>query len=161
VRLAACILALALGAASAPAAAAAGAAPDFAAVTLAGDSLRLSSYRGRVVLLDFWASWCPPCRGELEALAKLEERLPDLVVLAVNLDTRRDRLAAFARRVRLPRRVLLDPTGSIAARYAPQAMPWTVLVDPQGRVAAARGGFEAGALPALEAEIRRLQASGR
>lgn len=139
----------------------AGTAPDFAAVTMAGDTLRLSSYRGRVVVLDFWASWCPPCRHELDALARLEERLPEVVVLAVNLDTRRDRLVAYTRRARLPKRVLLDPQGAIAARYAPQSMPWTVIVDAQGRIASARGGWGAGEAPGLEAEIRRLLAQAR
>lgn len=107
---------------------------DFTAVTLDGDSLSLADFRGRVVLVEFWASWCPPCREQLPHTAALEDELDDLVVLAVSVDTRRERVERFAERVRLPRRVLLDPEGHIAARFALEAMPWAVLVDRDGTV---------------------------
>jgi thiol-disulfide isomerase/thioredoxin len=136
----------------------AGTAPDFRAVSLEGDTLQLSSYRGQVVLLDFWASWCPPCRAELAQLAGLEKQIPGLVVLAINLDTRRDKLASYAHRAELPRRVVLDPQGGIASHYALQGMPWTVLIDARGQMVSARGGWGAAELPRLGAEVRRLQA---
>lgn len=126
-RLFACIL-LTAGVASAAEA------PDFQATTLQGDAVQLSSYRGQIVVLDFWATWCPPCRAQLERLAALEKEMPEVVVLAVNVDSRRDRVEKYVRRTAVPRRVVMDPTGAIAARYAPQAMPWSVLVDAQGRV---------------------------
>jgi len=136
----------------------AGSAPDFRAVTTAGDTLQLSDFRGRVVVVDFWATWCPPCREQLERLSALERDVPELVVLAVNVDSRRDKVEQYLRRVQMPRRVLLDPGGRIAAQYAPQAMPWTVLVDGRGGVVSARAGWDGASLPALTAQVRQLVA---
>jgi thiol-disulfide isomerase/thioredoxin len=150
-------LALAFSLALAAPAAHAGAAPEFRAATLEGDTLQLASFRGHVVVLDFWASWCPPCREQLERLAALEKDIPGLVVLAVNVDTRRDKVERYVKRMVMPRRVVLDPKGTIAGRYAVQGMPWTVLVDPRGQIVSARGGWGAGELPKLAAEVRRLQ----
>ncbi len=133
-------------------------APDFEAQTVAGDSLALSDFRGRVVLVEFWASWCPPCREQLPRAAALESELEDLVVLAVSVDTRRDRLERFMERVQVPRRVLLDPEGRIAGRFEVEAMPWAVLIGADGallwqgsRIAEGRG--------ALDDAIRRVRAS--
>ena len=109
-------------------------APDFAAATLGGDSLRLGSFRGKPVLVEFWAPWCAPCHERIPALAALEPQVDGLVVLAVAEEKRRDRVARFVERVRSPRRVLLDPDGRIAAAYGVQAMPWSVLIAPDGRV---------------------------
>jgi peroxiredoxin len=149
---------VALGAIAATSPAWGAAAPDFRAPSTAGDTVQLSAFRGQVVIVDFWATWCPPCRDQLARLAALEEQIPELVVLAVNVDSRRDKVDAFARRVRLPRRVLLDPEGRIAARYAAQAMPWTVLIGPRGTLVMQRAGGDAAAFPQLAAEARRLAA---
>ena len=133
---------------------------DFRATSLEGDTLQLASFRGRVVIVDFWASWCPPCREELGRLAALEKELPGLVVMAVNLDSRRDNVEKYARRVTLPRRVVLDPKGTIAALYGVQGMPWTVLLDTRGAIVSARGGWGANELPRLRREVQRLLARG-
>jgi thiol-disulfide isomerase/thioredoxin len=109
-------------------------APDFAAVTLGGDSLRLGNFRGKPVLVEFWAPWCTPCREQLPVLAGLESQVEGLVVLAIAEEKRRDRVARFVERVRSPRRVLLDTDGRIAAAYAVDAMPWAVLIAPDGHV---------------------------
>jgi thiol-disulfide isomerase/thioredoxin len=153
VMVAACALGLGLAAPAADA----GAAPEFRATTLEGDTLQLASFRGQVVVLDFWASWCPPCRGQLERLAALEKELPGVVVLAVSVDTRRDKVDRYVKHTTMPQRVLLDPKGTIAARYAVQGMPWTVLVDPRGQIVSARAGWGDDELPKLVAEVRRLQ----
>ena len=139
----------------------AGNAPDFRATSLEGDTLQLASFRGQVVIVDFWASWCPPCREQLERLASLEKDVPGVVVLAVNVDTRRDKVDRYVRRAQMPRRVVLDPTGAIAAKYGVQGMPWTVLVDPQGQIVSARGGWGATEVPKLVADVRRLQHRGQ
>jgi thiol-disulfide isomerase/thioredoxin len=139
----------------------AGGAPDFRAASLEGDTLQLASFRGQVVIIDFWASWCPPCREQLERLAGLEKDVPGLVVLAVNVDTRRDKVERYVRRAQMPRRVLLDPSGVIASHYGVQGMPWTVLLDGHGQVVSARGGWGAAELPKLASEVRRLQGRGQ
>lgn len=146
-----------LAAGSSPVRARAAEAPDFRATSLDGDTLQLGAFRGHVVIVDFWASWCPPCREQLERLANLERDVAGVVVLAVNVDTRRDKVERYARHTPLPRRVLLDPKGEVAGKYGVQGMPWTVLVDPQGQVVSARGGWGAAEVPKLTAEVRRLQ----
>lgn len=138
-----------------PALAAAEQAPDFEAPGRDGATLRLADFRGRVVLLDFWASWCGACRNELPRLAALEKDVEGLVVLAVNVDTERERVERFAASVRLPRRVVLDPKGAIAERFDIPAMPWQVLLGKDGRVLRA-GRRVVDDAAALRAELRRL-----
>ena len=105
-----------------------------AGATLQGDSLDAADLAGRIVLVEFWATWCPPCREQLVRLAALERQRDDLVVVAVNLDTRRDKVERYAARNTLPQRVLLDPSGRIAERAGVAAMPWALLLDTGGRV---------------------------
>jgi len=135
-----------------------GEAVDFEAVTLNGDSLRLSDFRGRVVIVDFWATWCPPCREQLPLLAALEKQVEDVVVLSVCVDRHRDKIEKFAQRVDLPERVLLDPSGAIAELYEVQAMPWTVLIDPLGRVVWQQSALPEAMEQSLVEEVRNLQA---
>jgi len=134
--------------------AAAGKAPDFRAATRAGEHVELAQFRGRFVLLDFWASWCGACRNELPRLCALEREVDDLVVLAVNVDAEREALERFAARVALPKRVVLDPEGQIADRFAIPALPWQVLVGPDGKIVRQGVRVHDGAA-ALRAEINR------
>ncbi len=117
-------------------------APDFFLRTLNGRSVRLSDYRGKTVVLNFWASWCPPCRREMPDFQTLwEERGPsgpdDLVVLAVNL-LPEDTIAAaegFVEEFGLTFPVLLDTSrGEVARRYGVRALPATFFIDRAGIV---------------------------
>ena len=130
---------------------------EFEAQTLDGDTVRLSEFRGRVVVVDFWATWCPPCRKQLPLLAELEKQGEDIVVLAVCVDKRRDKIEKFAERVELPERVLLDPEGKLAQQFEVEAMPWTVLVDPQGRVVWQQASIPEDIDTTLVSEVRKLQ----
>ena len=141
-----------------PLAAAADPALDLDAVTVAGDTISLSDFRGRVVLVEFWASWCPPCREQLPRAAELERELEELVVLAVSVDTRRERIERFMERVQVPRRVLVDPQGRIAERFGVEAMPWAVLLGADGRVLWKGSRIDAGR-SALDEAVRRVRAS--
>ncbi len=132
----------------------AGNAPDFRATTRAGESVALADFRSHFVLLDFWASWCGSCRNEMPRLVALEREVDGLVVLAVNVDSEREALERFAARVALPRRVVLDPAGSIADRFAIPALPWQVLVGPDGKIVRQGARVHDGAA-ALRAEIDR------
>jgi len=135
----------------------AGEAVDFQARTLEGDTLRLSDFRGQVVVIDFWATWCPPCRKQLPVLAALEQQLDDVVVLAVCVDRRADKVEAFRERIDLPRRIVWDPEGILAEQFAVQAMPWSVLVDASGRIVWQRASVPEENAD-LVAEVRRAQA---
>ena len=117
-------------------------APDFFLRTLNGRSVRLSDYRGKTVVLNFWASWCPPCRREMPDFQTLwEERGPsgpdDLVILAVNL-LPEDTIAAaegFVEEFGLTFPMLLDTSrGEVARRYGVQALPATFFIDREGIV---------------------------
>jgi peroxiredoxin len=118
-------------------------APDFAVEALdGGDVLRLSDYRGKVVVLNFWASWCEPCRREMpEFEAAYQERLDsdDFVVLAVDalaLDSRQD-AAAFIDAMGATFPTAYDtPDGAVTARYNVRGLPATFFIDREGVVRA-------------------------
>jgi peroxiredoxin len=114
------------------------AAPDFSLETLTRNVVRLSDYRGHPVLINFWASWCEPCREEMPALVAAfdEHRGHGFEILAVNLrDQEREKeVRAFVTEFRLPFPVLLDKRGKVRKRYDLIAVPTTVFVDSAGVV---------------------------
>ncbi len=111
-------------------------APDFTLDLLGGEQITLSSLRGQVVIVNLWASWCPPCRAEMPAIENVYRTYKDrgLVVLAVNT-TYQDseaEAAAFVQQFGLTFPVPLDRTGSVSARYQLRGLPSTYFVDRQG-----------------------------
>ena len=133
-------------------------AADFDAATLAGSSLKLSSLRGKVVLVDFWASWCEPCKKELPLLDKLAPRLHarGIEIVAVNIDDDRNKAAEFIRSHGLHLTVVADPSKKIVGSWEPPKMPSSFVVDKSGVVRAVHGGFEPGDEAKLEAELNAL-----
>jgi thiol-disulfide isomerase/thioredoxin/Cu/Ag efflux protein CusF len=112
-------------------------APDFTLPALSGAPIRLSDLRGKVVLINFWAMWCGPCRTEMPTLDALYQRYKDrgLEVLAVNLDTAStSNVQAFVREVGVTFRVVLDPSSSNARTYRVLVLPTTYLIDRAGNV---------------------------
>jgi peroxiredoxin len=112
------------------------AAADFELVDLAGHVVRLSDLRGRVVLLNFWATWCAPCREEMPALGTLAGELGPrgLAVLGVNYKESKPGIEAFVREWKLAIPVLLDKEGHVAERYQVYALPATFIVNRRGMV---------------------------
>lgn len=118
-------------------------APDFALPTLKGGKLSLSSLRGRVVLIDFWAQWCEPCKKELPQLDKLaRDYAGRVVILTVNIDKQRDNAERMAKQLGISLDVLLDPAGSVASTYDPPKMPTSFVVDKKGIVRFVNEGFD-------------------
>jgi cytochrome c biogenesis protein CcmG/thiol:disulfide interchange protein DsbE len=114
------------------------AAPDFILKTLAGDTVRLSSHKGHPVFLNFWATWCAPCRGEMQEIvsAYRAHQEQGLEVLAINLTDQehlRD-VRAFVNELQLPFPVLLDNKGKVRQRYALRGVPTSVFIDTAGIV---------------------------
>lgn len=157
------------GAAKAPRAPGAGVSPERLAAsrghvlqTLTGESLSLESLRGQVVVLHFWASWCPPCRKELPRLEALHAELTKKGgrVLAVSIDEDRDNVLRFvaAHGLKLP--VCHDGPDGLARSLNLLSVPFTIVLDRSGAVAYTSGGSDAVAVEALAASTRRLLASG-
>jgi peroxiredoxin len=112
------------------------AAPDFELATLEGGTVRLSDLRGQVVVLNFWASWCPPCRAEMPDLQALHDAYAGrgVVVVSVNSTVQDDEQAArdFAAEFGLTFPVPPDPAGEATRAYQVQALPTTFVIDRAG-----------------------------
>jgi len=111
-------------------------APDFTLPDLAGESVTLSQYRGKVVFLNFWASWCPPCRAEMPSMERLYEVYAgdDFVLLAVNIEQDAAAVRDFLRKNPHTFPVLLDLETTAQRLYGVDRFPETFLIDRQGRV---------------------------
>jgi len=112
-------------------------APDFALRDLSGRSHRLSAYRGKIVFLNFWATWCPPCREEMPSMERLHRRLgaSDFVLLAVNEDDAgTPAVRQFVDGLGLSFPVLLDLEGTVPPRYGVTGYPETFVIDRSGQV---------------------------
>jgi thiol-disulfide isomerase/thioredoxin len=133
-------------------------APDFTLPTLGGPNVRLQEQRGRVVMINFWASWCGPCREEMPHLARLYEkyRASGFTVLAVNIDEDQAKAANLAQQLGMRFPVLLDTGKQVSRLYDLSAMPSTVLVDRDGRVRYVHRGYRDGYADAYEKQIREL-----
>lgn len=111
--------------------------------TLEGTHVSLAAYAGKVVVVNVWGSWCPPCRAESDELAAAYERLKPKGVVFLGINTRdqgRDTALAFQRRQKVPYPSIFDPGGRTLLAFhgtlPPNAIPSTVVIDKQGRVAA-------------------------
>ena len=118
-------------------------APEFDLQTPDGRRVSLSDFRGKAVVVNFWATWCPPCRSEMPDLEQIaQERKSDVVVLAVNVQEARDPVARFVQQYGLTFPILLDTSGDVTQAFGVQSLPTTFFVDGEGKVAA----FNMGAL---------------
>ncbi|HET6317776.1 MAG TPA: redoxin domain-containing protein [Chloroflexota bacterium] len=109
-------------------------APDLSARTLDGATLRLSELRGRAIALNFWATWCEPCRTEMPALQNASAAEPSLMLLAVNAGEPADNVRAFNTQYGLSLITLLDPDSVWRDRFGVRVLPTTIWVDKQGIV---------------------------
>ena len=110
------------------------AAPDFT-VNDGTRSVSLNSYRGKVVVLNFWATWCPPCVDEMPSLVAMQRRLKDrVVVLAVSVDVDENAYKKFLRDYNIDLLTVRDPEQNSARLYRPSGFPETFIIDEQGIV---------------------------
>jgi cytochrome c biogenesis protein CcmG/thiol:disulfide interchange protein DsbE len=125
--------------------------------------IRLSDLRGKVVLLDIWASWCVPCKDEMPVLDDLARRYErkGVEVLAVSIDEDRGAAEQFLkRRKRWALTVGHDPAGALPDRLQPPKMPTSYLIDRQGILREVNAGFERGDGEKIEAQLRALAEGG-
>jgi peroxiredoxin len=113
-------------------------APDFTLLTPEGEVVRLSDLRGQIVLLNFWATWCEPCRNEMPLLNSRYERNRErgFVVLGVNFDESAAEVQAFAGELQISFPLLLDPGAEVQRMYRVRGYPSTFVVDREGRLVA-------------------------
>jgi peroxiredoxin len=132
---------------------------DFESKTLKGDTVKLSQLRGKVVLLDFWASWCEPCKKELPLLAKMAPRLKDkgVEIVAVNIDEKKDNAEAFMKEHGLNLTVVYDKDHKIVGAYEPPKMPTSFVVDRAGVIRAINAGFDSGDESKLEKQLTSIR----
>ncbi len=139
-------------------------APDFAAQTTAGKALRLTDLRRKVVLLDFWAVACPPCRLQMPHLQRLSRKYAKnglIVVGVTQMNPTNGALRNALRQSGVTYPVVTDPGEKIGQRiYQIEAHPTTVLIDRAGRIAHVETGYLKGDEKNLEARIRALLAAG-
>lgn len=108
-------------------------APDFSVELLTGETVKLSDYRGKAVLLNFWATWCPPCVSEMPDIQKISEAFSgDLVVIAVNLSEQKNKVNGFISEKKYTFNVGLDVDASIQAKYPTEYIPYTIIIDANG-----------------------------
>ena len=149
---------LAVGAASAATALTSGPAPDFTLHSVAGANLRLQEQRGQVVMLNFWASWCAPCRQEMPQLDRLYEKYhaAGFQLLGVNVDEDARNAAGVSSKLGLHFPVLLDTEKRVSRLYDLSTMPSTVLIDRDGRVRYIHRGYKDGYEQRYDEQIREL-----
>lgn len=122
------------------------AAPDFALKSSSGENLRLSEYRGDVVMINFWATWCGPCRQEMPLLDELYTRYERVGfnLLGVNIDDDSRRAMQMIEELGVNFPVLFDAQKEVSKLYDVEAMPVTVLVDREGNVRYVHHGYKPG-----------------
>jgi peroxiredoxin len=153
----ACAIGLAAGAAAAPVAVSA-LAPDFTLRTMGGPNLRLKEQRGQVVLINFWATWCAPCRKEMPHLNQLYDkyRSSGFVLLGVNVDDNAGNATDVAAKLGVKFPVLLDTDKKVSHLYDLNSMPTTVVIDRDGKVRYLHRGYQDGYEVSYDQQIRQL-----
>jgi peroxiredoxin len=121
-------------------------APDFTLKSNQGGNMRLSEQRGNVVLVNFWASWCGPCREELPKMESLQQDYKDLgfTILAVNVDEDSSKANVLLDDIKVSYPILFDPTAKVSELYDVSAMPTTVIIDRDGNQRLLHKGYKSG-----------------
>ena len=127
----------------------------------AADDFSLEAYRGQVVWLDFWASWCTPCRRSFPWMNEIAERYADqgLIIVGVNVDRERNLADEFLRETPASFSIVYDPEGELAKQFEVLGMPSSYLVDQDGNVISSHIGFKRDQRENYEAAIREALAN--
>ena len=134
-------------------------APDFRLKSDDGKEYRLSDFRGQVVVLNFWATWCPPCRYEMPSLERARKAVhgQGIVILAVNVGEDETTVFAFTGRYPVNFPLLLDGDGAVVRKYPVIGLPTTYVIDPRGYVTHRAIGGREWDDPTLLDQLRRLR----
>ncbi len=134
------------------------AAPEFTLKSLKGPNLSLKEYRGQVVMINFWATWCGPCRQEMPALNTLYEkyRRAGFVLFGINVDAESVNAVQMADKLRVAYPILFDTDKKASVLYQINAMPMTIIIDRDGKVRYVKKGYHAGYEENYQTQIRGL-----
>ena len=134
------------------------AAPDFTLTDAQGNEYTLSDLRGQVIMINFWASWCGPCRQEMPLLEQIHQRYEPLgfTLLGINVEENPEDGKSFLRERPVSFPVLYDPDNGISKLYDVVAMPSTVIIDRQGNVRYLHHGYKPGYENDYQDQIRAL-----
>lgn len=135
-----------------------GIAPDFALQSRDGETVSLAGLRGQVVMINFWATWCGPCREEMPHLEALHQRYSALgfTLLGVNVEEDPENAEAWLEEMPVSFPILFDPENRVSVLYNVLAMPSTVLVDRQGNLRFLHHGYQPGYENEYQTQIRAL-----
>jgi len=114
--------------------------PDFTLLLPDGRHASLSDFKGRPVLINFWATWCPPCRAEMPELLQAARDYPELVMLAVNSGESAELVSQFAEQFHMDVPVVLDQQGVVNTRYNVSGLPTSIFIHPDGTIIDVRPG---------------------
>ena len=123
-----------------------GSAPDFTLKSKSGKNIKLSEYRGQVVLLNFWASWCGPCRQEMPLLSKMQNKYGKLgfTILGVNVEEDSSPAKNYLKGLNITFPILFDTENKASKAYDVSAMPSTVMIDRNGKMRFLHKGYKPG-----------------
>jgi peroxiredoxin len=135
-----------------------GPAPNFSLMSKDGEHVSLDDLKGQVVMINFWATWCGPCRREMPHLEALHQRYSDLgfTLLGINVEDDSRGVDKFLRETPISFEVLYDPANEVSAMYDVIAMPSTVMVDREGNLRYMHHGYQSGYEHEYQAQIRAL-----
>jgi len=145
-------------ASSAFAADAGGPAPAFTLTTLTGDTANLSQYKGQVVMVNFWATWCGPCQQEMPLLDQMYKKykMGGFTLLGVNVDKDAPPVKELLARKPVSFPVLLDPANQVSKAYHVDEMPSSVIIDRKGEIRYVHRGYKPGDENDYQDRIRQL-----
>ena len=133
-------------------------APRFQLKDLQGNDVSLDQYKGKIVMLDFWATWCGPCRTTMPLLEQLQQEHADaFTLLAINVGDSPELVLPYVRQHRILTRVLLDVEQKVGAAYGTESIPMQVLIDQKGIIRHIQAGYYGRMKDDLWAEIAKLQ----
>jgi len=110
---------------------------DFKLLDLNGNELVLNNHQGKVIFLNFWATWCPPCRNEMPSMESLNKKMEgsNFVMIAVNIQEKNSIVKEFIKKNKYTFPVIIDETGEVSAKYQIRSIPTTFIIDTKGKIA--------------------------
>ena len=134
-------------------------APDFTLKSASGKNIRLSELKGRIVMLNFWATWCGPCAEEIPHLNELHDSLDpyDFELLGINIDEDQSKAIHLAKKLEVNFPVLFDEDKNVSRSFDIKAMPTTIIIDRAGKIRHVNKGYKKGYIERYHRQVQALR----